>query len=231
MIIALISIISIIVISAVGSLVYLAVPFPVDDVAQDILNNNQNVVSDGDITTVKGENPNSAIIFYPGAKVESIAYLPLFEKISNQTGLTCFLLDMPFNLAVLDSVAAAEIISSFPEIENWYMAGHSLGGSMASDFASNNPDIINGVIVMGAYVYGDFPTENSLTLYGTFNASIGERIEYTDNIVVIEGGNHAQFGNYGKQPGDPEATISAQHQQQITADSVYDFLFSQGVVE
>jgi hypothetical protein len=31
--------------------------------------------------------------------------------------------------------------------------------------------------------------------------------------VVIEGGNHAQFGDYGSQPGDNPATISAADQQ------------------
>jgi len=30
---------------------------------------------------------------------------------------------------------------------------------------------------------------------------------------VINGGNHTQFGNYGPQPGDSVATISAEDQQ------------------
>ena len=34
---------------------------------------------------------------------------------------------------------------------------------------------------------------------------------------VIEGGNHAQFGNYGAQDGDGRATISAEDQQRQTA--------------
>lgn len=32
-------------------------------------------------------------------------------------------------------------------------------------------------------------------------------------MQVIRGGNHAQFGNYGPQPGDGTATISAADQQ------------------
>jgi hypothetical protein len=37
-------------------------------------------------------------------------------------------------------------------------------------------------------------------------------------IRVIQGGNHARFGNYGLQPGDGTATISAADQQEQAAD-------------
>lgn len=37
---------------------------------------------------------------------------------------------------------------------------------------------------------------------------------------MIEGGNHAGFGDYGPQQGDGEATISADEQQEIAADAV-----------
>ena len=37
---------------------------------------------------------------------------------------------------------------------------------------------------------------------------------------VIEGGNHAQFGNYGKQKGDGEADISGVEQQRRTEELI-----------
>jgi hypothetical protein len=37
-------------------------------------------------------------------------------------------------------------------------------------------------------------------------------------MQVIQGGNHAQFGNYGLQRGDGTATISAADQQVQAAD-------------
>jgi len=80
------------------------------------------------------------------------------------------------------------------------------------------------LILLGAYLYGDYPAEKTLTVYGTFNTSVAGKIDYTENIVVIEGGNHAQFGNYGKQKGDPDATISAAEQQNITVAAIKDFL-------
>jgi hypothetical protein len=45
-----------------------------------------------------------------------------------------------------------------------------------------------------------------------------------ENIVVIEGGNHAQFGNYGKQKGDPDATISREEQQDKAVEAIKEFL-------
>jgi len=167
---------------------------------------------------------NTAMIFYPGAKVEYIAYLPLLEKIMQTSNITCILVKMPFNMAIFDSNAAYNIIGQFPDIENWYIAGHSMGGAMASSYASKNQDIIKGLILLGAYIYGDYPAKNSLTIYGSFNTSVEEKIDYTENIVVIEGGNHAQFGNYGKQKGDSDATITSEEQQNIAVEAIRDFL-------
>ena len=43
-------------------------------------------------------------------------------------------------------------------------------------------------------------------------------------MVEIEGGNHAQFGNYGPQEGDLPATISAEEQQAQTVEAISDFI-------
>ncbi len=226
----LISILVVVLVGIAAVVVYLITPYPVEDQALEILNQSDVVSREGDIITISSGETETAIIFYPGAKVESAAYLPLFEKLVKQTGITCYLVEMPFNLAVLDSTKAQEVISQNQDIKNWYMSGHSLGGSMASAFASDNQDIIDGVIVMGSYVYGEFPTEKSLTVYGTLNAEIANGIDYTDNIVIIEGGNHAAFGNYGKQLGDPVGEITAKQQQDETILAVTDFLISQNAI-
>ena len=166
---------------------------------------------------------DTAIIFYPGAKVEAEAYLPLLDQI-RQTGVTCILVHMPFHMAIFDANAAEEVIGQFPEIEHWYMAGHSMGGAMASQFASQHPDEIEGLILLGAYIYGDYPDEKTLTVYGSLNQSVEDHIDYTENIVEIEGGNHAQFGNYGPQKGDFPATISAEEQQAQTVAAIEQFM-------
>ncbi|MEG0091483.1 MAG: alpha/beta fold hydrolase, partial [Oscillospiraceae bacterium] len=166
---------------------------------------------------------DTGIIFYPGAKVEAIAYLPILEKLRNE-GYTCALVEMPLNMAIFDANAADEVFEQVPNIKNWYIAGHSMGGAMSSSYASENPDKVNGLILLGAYLYGNYPEEKTLTVYGSFNDNLEPHINYTKNIIKIEGGNHAQFGNYGKQNGDPDATITAEEQQNITIDAIVRFI-------
>lgn len=209
----------------VGFFVYLSDYYRADELATDLLQNDPSIHLKSNHLVIRPvESTNRAIIYYPGAKVEYHAYLPLLKEISERSDIMIILVKMPFNMAIFDSDAADEIISSYPEVEHWFMAGHSMGGAMASAYASKNPNQVDGIILMGAYLYGSYPEEKTLTIYGTLNSSVADKIDYTSNIVVIEGGNHAQFGNYGPQKGDPAASITDLKQQSITVDSVHDFL-------
>lgn len=198
--------------------------YPAEDIAVAILNQDNGIEVKDDYTILSPTYPSdTAIIFYPGAKVETIAYLPLLDQI-RQNGITCILVDMPFHMAFFDSNAAQRVIDEFSEIEHWYIAGHSLGGAMASQFAAKHPDELDGLILLGAYIYGDYPPENTLTIYGSLNQSVEDHLTYTENVVEIEGGNHAQFGNYGPQKGDLPATISSEEQQAQTVDAIEEFI-------
>ena len=181
---------------------------------------------DGDTTILSPASASdTGILFYPGAKVEAEAYLPLLDQLRDQ-GFTCFLIHMPANMAIFDAGAALDVIDAHPEISHWYLAGHSMGGAMASSCAADNPDTIDGLILLGAYLYGDYPPADTLTIYGSLNESVAEKIDYTDNVLVIDGGNHAQFGNYGPQKGDPAAAISASDQQAQSVRAITDFIHS-----
>lgn len=203
---------------------YVSDYYRAEDVALAVMAQDNGITRQDDLTILSPTYPtDTAIIFYPGAKVEAEAYLPLLDQI-RQTGVTCILVHMPFRMAIFDADAAEEVIAQFPEIRHWYIAGHSMGGAMASKFAADHPDQVDGLILMGAYIYGDYPDENTLTIYGSLNQSVEDHIDYTENIVEIEGGNHAQFGNYGPQKGDLPATISAQEQQRQTVAAIEAFL-------
>jgi len=205
--------------------IYASDYYRADEVAIAVMQSDAITLVEDNFIVLSPNTPgDTAIIFYPGAKVEYFSYLPMMEKIMLSSNVTCILVKMPFNMAIFDSDAADKIINRFPDIENWYLAGHSMGGAMASDFASKNQDKIMGLLLFGAYIYGNYPEENALTVYGSFNTSVEEKINYTENIIVIEGGNHAQFGNYGKQKGDPDATISSEEQQNIAVAAVPEFL-------
>ena len=203
---------------------YVSDYYRAEDVALEVLAQNDGIVTQDNLTILSPSyQSDTAIIFYPGAKVEAEAYLPLLDQI-RQIGITCILVDMPFHMAIFDSDAAEDVMTQFPEIEHWYLAGHSMGGAMASKFAAEHPDEVDGLILMGAYIYGDYPDEDTLTIYGSLNQSVEDHIDYTENIVEIEGGNHAQFGNYGLQKGDPMAEISAEEQQKQTVEAIEAFL-------
>lgn len=203
---------------------YVSDYYPAEDVALEVMAQDSGITVQNNLTILSPSvSSDTAIIFYPGAKVEAEAYLPLLDQI-RQTGVTCILVHMPFHMAIFDADAAEGAMEQFPDMQHWYMAGHSMGGAMASRFAADHPEEIDGLILLGAYIYGDYPDEKTLTVYGSLNQSVEDHIDYTENIVEIEGGNHAQFGNYGPQKGDLPATISAEEQQAQTVDAIEQFL-------
>ena len=203
---------------------YVSDYYRAEDVALDVMAQNSGITVQDNLTILSPTYPtDTALIFYPGAKVEAEAYLPLLDQI-RQTGVACILVHMPFHMAIFDADAAQKVIAQFPEYQHWYIAGHSMGGAMASKFAADHPDQVDGLILLGAYIYGDYPDEDTLTIYGSLNQSVEDKIDYTENIVEIEGGNHAQFGNYGPQKGDLPAAISAEEQQKQTVEAIEAFL-------
>ena len=203
---------------------YVSNYYRAEDVALEVLSAGDNIEVRDDLTILSPSYPtDTAIIFYPGAKVEAAAYLPLLDQL-RQTGLTCILVEMPFHLAIFGVNAAEDVMAQFPDISHWYIAGHSMGGAMASQFAADHPDEVDGLILLGAYLYGDYPPQKTLTIYGSLNQSVEDKIDYTENVVEIEGGNHAQFGNYGPQKGDLPAAISAEEQQAQAVAAISDFI-------
>lgn len=225
--IALIIVTCIIIACVGGFLIYASDYYRADATAQAVLAEDPDLRIEGTYTVIAPDGPSdTALIFYPGAKVEHTAYLPLLEQLKDR-GITCILVQMPFNMAIFNANAADGAYALAPEIEHWFIGGHSMGGAMASSYASDHPNAVDGLVLLGAYVYGSYPPSDALTIYGTFNANLEKDIHYTDNIVVIDGGNHAQFGNYGKQAGDPDATISAEQQQAIAVDAIMDFIAQQ----
>ena len=179
------------------------------------------------------ENPKAGLIFYQGGKVEYTAYKPLMTELASK-GIMCVLVEMPFNLAVLDIDAADGIREEYPEIEDWYIGGHSLGGSMASLYLEENYDVYKGLILLGSYSTTDLREYDLdvLSIYGSEDNVLNKE-KYHENIVnlpsdfveiVIDGGCHAYFGMYGKQEGDGEPSISNEQQIYITANEISKFI-------
>ncbi len=191
------------------------------------------VVSCSTGTIVYGdvESSETAMVFYPGGKVDPYAYEDLCSSLSEQ-GIPVIVAKMPFNLAVLDMNAATDIVKSYPEVETWYFCGHSLGGAMVSSWCAKHPDIADGLVFLAAYPTKDISVP-TLSLYGS-NDGVLNMERYEKNILlvqnleehIIEGGNHCQFGDYGFQKGDNPATIDRETQTDMAVSYIVEFINS-----
>jgi dienelactone hydrolase len=172
-----------------------------------------------------GSSPTVGLVLYPGGKVPPAAYAPAARAIA-EAGYLVAIVDVPFNLAVFDINAAQRVIGAHPEIERWAVGGHSLGGSMASQFVGGHPGSINGLVLWASYPAADLSGSDIRTVssYGTLDHGVPsftspDAIAKLGGLVdvafdPIEGGNHEQMGWYTGQPNDPPATISREAQQQ-----------------
>ena len=177
-----------------------------------------------------GAQPTTGFIFYPGARVDERSYAPPMRELAEQ-GYLAVIVPMPLNLAIFDPTAAQKVIAAYPQITNWAIGGHSMGGAMAVTYAHDHLDTIEGVALWAAYPQesdslADQPNVSAVAIFGTNDGLVdpGERQKAVDFMpptmpeVLIEGGSHAQFGYYGDQPNDNPATISHHEQEaQIVA--------------
>ena len=178
------------------------------------------------------QTPTTGFILYPGGLVDEVAYAPNARAIA-EAGYLVIIQPMPFNLAVLDINAAADIIDAYPNINHWAIGGHSLGGSMAAAFSDNHPELIDGLVLWASYPAESNDLSNAdvqvTSIYGTLDgvttlqdvAESHTLLPGSTIWVQIQGGNHAQFGLYGEQKGDNPASISQEEQSaQIVAATI-----------
>jgi len=174
----------------------------------------------------------TAFVFYPGGRVDYRSYAVPLHKIAAE-GYLVILLPVRLNLALLDVNAADRAVSAFPTIRHWVVGGHSLGGVAAATYASQH-DNIDGLVLWASYPAND-ALKNSkikvISIYGTQDISSADVFEnkrpllpMDAEFVVIQGGNHAQFGDYGPQPGDHEAAITSADQQKKVVNATAEFL-------
>ena len=176
---------------------------------------------------------DTGLIFYVGAQITPDAYIPLLARIAER-GYACFVPDLTCNMAALEPAAADDIIAAHPEITSWVLAGHSMGGLTAAGYADDHRDTVGGLILIAAYTGCDMHDADlpMLSLLGDADGVLNKAL-YDERLAwnpadfeehVIPGANHAQFGDYGKQPRDNDAAISAEEQQARTAEIILDWL-------
>lgn len=218
----------------VGSLVYLR-PFAASPAALDALAGSDDVrvtTSPTRITlTPTGDEPSTGLVFQPGARVDSRAYVPLLSRIS-EAGYLVVIVKQPLDIAFTAIGAPGGIIDDHPEIVTWAVGGHSLGGVAASSYAGDHRDQVRGLLLWASYPLGSLAGRDDLRVTSVSGTRDG--LATPDDIqdsradlppgtefVAVDGGVHAFFGDYGEQPGDGAPSVSREvAQQQIIAATV-----------
>jgi hypothetical protein len=203
---------------------------PSDDMydAIDLMDTSSLVVEDKfDHISYLVDNPIKNIVFIPGGKVDpnSYAYLAINLALN---GYDVTIVKTLFDLAILTPQYGERFLSD--TLDN-VVIGHSLGGTVASMFSSGN-ELVDQMIFLASYPYKDVSDKDVLIMTAEFDGLLDlEEVEASKaylndeaNFIDIAGGNHAQFGWYGEQKGDEEASITIQVQQDLIIDYILDFI-------
>ncbi len=173
------------------------------------------------------------LAFYTGARVPPEAYAYLGRAFA-AAGYPTVLLKTPLNFAIFAPSKAREAIRAYPEVERWVLGGHSLGGAMAAARALRLKAA--GLVLLAAYPGGGASLAQArlpvLSLSATNDGlatpektiAARGRLPPGTRYVAIAGGNHAQFGEYGVQPGDGAAEIAAFAQRRAVIEEGLAFM-------
>ena len=122
-----------------------------------------------------------------------------------------------------------------------YVAGHSLGGVVASLDAVTlqKENHLAGVILLASYpdksvdfssthipVLSIVASHDKILNWEKYEASKAHLPKSSEELI-IEGGNHSGFGMYGEQKGDEKASISNEEQQQKVIEKITNFMTAQ----
>lgn len=166
---------------------------------------------------VDGPAGPTGLVFVPGARVEAHAYMFQLSGVVEQYGVTVLITEPTLNLAFFDTRSLDEFTTAAPEVDRWFLGGHSLGGVRACLMTPGAE--VEGLVLFGSYCAGDI-SESGLQVLSIAgeNDALSTPAIIDDNagllpsdaqFVTIDGANHASFGDYGPQTGDGERTISS----------------------
>lgn len=183
--------------------------------------------TDHSVVMEPSENASGiGLVFIPGAKVDPYAYMYKLSGIVEETGATVVITKPTLNLAFFDTRPLSTFTADAPEVNEWFLGGHSLGGVRACQLV-DAPDAVDdgvvGLVLFGSYCANDV-SESGLKVLSVSGSEDGlstpQKIESAAHLlpsdavfVEIEGANHASFGDYGVQPGDGTATIGSEEMQ------------------
>lgn len=161
----------------------------------------------------------TGLVFIPGAKVDPYAYLYKLSGIVEK-GVTVVITKPILNLAFFDQRPLSRFTEDAPSVTRWFVGGHSLGGVRACMLAhSTGEPKVAGLVLFGSFCANDLSRtdlrvlsiaaeRDGLSTPAMIDAA-KNMLPASASFVEVRGSNHAQFGDYGAQPGDGVATISS----------------------
>lgn len=178
--------------------------------------------------------PTVGVVFYAGNPVDYRDYGTLLTALASH-GYLVISPEFPFDTALFNITAGEEYMKQYPGIRKWFLAGHSHDGGVSTAEVDLRPDLFTGVILIDPVIgipvpMASFPVllfhaTEDFVCPQTFHEIVKAELSATDlTEVIIEGGNHAQFGDYGVQAFDGAARISQKEQIDITTQEMVKFI-------
>ena len=159
--------------------------------------------------------PTAGLVFVPGARIDARAYANVLRPVA-EAGYLVAVLKEPFGFSLLDADHGKKVLDVHPEITDWAIGGHSLGGSTAASLADQD-ERIKGLVLFASYPADPLVRTDlkAVSISGTADGFTTQAdIEATKpnlppdtSYVVINGAVHSSFGDYGEQSGDGIATV------------------------
>ena len=177
----LLSLLLVITIFILGIVIYMLIPRTASDAAKSkITNPSANIITEYSeneiVCSPKNSSPETAIIFYTGAKIEHYAYGYMFANLA-ENNVLCIAEDNFIHIPLLSTQDCDSIFDRYPNIRNWYFAGHSLGGEVADRQALKYQDRVKGAINLGAHLRQNFSSSSLqlLSVYASNDTFAGQK--------------------------------------------------------
>ena len=171
-------------------------------------------------------------IIYPGAKADERSYAYIAQQL-NAEGHTAVIPNIPLHMSVWGPEQGLEIIEDNPEVEKWFLIGHSLGGLPISQIAAKQPEKLEGIAFVASLMICDLSDTDLSAIRITAehdgvmpDKMMESNLDYlpeNSTSVMIEGANHNQFGAYWHPGFDGKATITWKEQQDQMISLILDF--------
>ncbi len=191
------------------------------------------------VFTPKNKTVKAGFVFYAGGFTDAGSYGRIASYLARHGVLTVIVSNWT-RLAMVNQREANHVISAYPDVPGWFIGGHSLGGVVAGLYLKKEPEkaqqgIVKGVLFFAAFLTDKYRLENAtlpvLIVYGSRDRQVRKyeatqrNVSQNTTLCRIEGGNHGQFGYYGKHilPDRP-ATITRDQQQTVTEKLALEFI-------